>query len=161
MVFYCRFVISTSGFGFVGEVAEVVGFFIEGYRSGPFFISLIPVDTFVFGGLAFIAAVFNRAAFNVAAVLGESAQPQVPLSVIYAIVVDVIDDQMVGGVHNLAVHFDALAVFLSHSVNIIARPLGEPGIFAEARIIFGIDNGEFTAGKRYQPRRIVFGVGGP
>lgn len=82
MEFLGGLVIRLCGFGFVGEVAEVVGFVVESYRGGPFFTFLIPVDTFVFRGLALITAILYRPAFYIAAVLGEGAQPKVPLSII-------------------------------------------------------------------------------
>ena len=82
MVFFRSLIICTGGFDFVSEVAEVVGFIIKGYRGGPFFVFLMPANTFVLRGLAPIAAIFERAAFYIAAVLGEGAQPKVPLSII-------------------------------------------------------------------------------
>ena len=60
----------------------MVGFIIEGYRGDPFFTLLVSVDAFVLRGLVLVAAVFHRTAFDVAAVLGEGAQPKVPLSII-------------------------------------------------------------------------------
>ena len=48
MIFSSRSIISAGGFGFVGEVAEVVFFVVAMYLGGPFFTSLVPVDAFVF-----------------------------------------------------------------------------------------------------------------
>jgi len=73
----------------------------------------------------------------------------------------VINYEMVGGVGDLAVHFDAFAVFFSHSVAILVRTLCKPGILAQARVIFGIDDGEFAAGQRYQAWGAVLWVAGP
>ena len=81
MIFLRSLIVCVGGFGFVGEVAEV-DFVIEGYRGGPFFVFLMPANTFVLRGLAPVAAIFERAAFYIAAVLGEGAQPKVPLSII-------------------------------------------------------------------------------
>jgi len=82
---------------------------------------------------------------EVPAVLGESANTQVFLAVVQAVMVDVVHDQMVRSVHYLAVHFDAPAILLPHGVEIPARTLGEPGIFAQPQIVFGIDDGEQAA----------------
>jgi len=42
------FIIGEGGFGFVGEVAEVVFFVVAMYLGGPFFTSFVPVYAFVF-----------------------------------------------------------------------------------------------------------------
>ncbi len=48
VVFSSRSIISAGGVGFVGEVAEAVGFFVGGYLGGPFFVFFVPIDAFVF-----------------------------------------------------------------------------------------------------------------
>jgi len=81
--------------------------------------------------------------------------------VVQAVVVDVVNDEMVGGVEDLAVHFDAFSVFFSHGVVCSLATFCKPGEFAEAGIVFGIDYGEFSAGEGYEAGGVVFGVGGP
>jgi len=76
-------------------------------------------------------------------------------------VVDVVNDEMVGGVGDLAVHFDAFAVFFSNGVVIFRCAFGEPGVLAEERIVFGVNDGELAAGERYEARCAVLGFGGP
>jgi hypothetical protein len=82
------------------------------------------------------------AATEVAAVLGEGAKPKITLAVVQAVVVNVVDYEMVGGIEDLAVHFDAFAVFFSHGVVIVVCAFCEPGKMAEAWVVFGIDDGE-------------------
>ena len=41
-------VVGLGGVDFLGEVAEIVGFVVGGYLSGPFPPSSMPVDAFVF-----------------------------------------------------------------------------------------------------------------
>ncbi len=48
VIFSSGFVISSGGVGFVGKVSEAIGFFVGGYLCGPFFVSFVPVDAFVF-----------------------------------------------------------------------------------------------------------------
>ncbi len=48
VVFSSRPIVRAGGFGFVGEVAEAVGFFVGDYLCGPFFVFFVPVDAFVF-----------------------------------------------------------------------------------------------------------------
>ena len=62
MIFLSSSVVCTCRFDFVGEVAEVVGFVVEGYRSGPFFAFFVPMDSFVFRGLVLIAVIFHSEA---------------------------------------------------------------------------------------------------
>ena len=47
VVFLRGLVISLGGVDFIAEVAEVVDFVVEPYRSGPFFTSFATVDAFV------------------------------------------------------------------------------------------------------------------
>jgi len=86
---------------------------------------------------------------------------EVAIAVVQAVVVDVVSDEMVGGVGDLAVHFDAFAVFFSDSVVIFISAFSEPGILAEDGVVFGIYDGEFSLGKRYEAGCAVLGVRGP
>ncbi len=78
----------------------------------------------------------------VLAVLGEGAGAEVGVAVVQAIMVDVVNNEMVGSVGDLAVHFDAFAVFFSNGVVIFVSAFGEPGILAQVRVVFGVDDGE-------------------
>ena len=95
----------------------------------------------------------------VLAVLGEGCIAEVVIAVVQAVVVDVVNYEMVRGVGDLAVHFDAFAVFFSNGVIILRGAFSEPGVLAEERIVFGIDDGELSAGKRYEAGCGIFGVG--
>ncbi len=72
----------------------------------------------------------------------EGCKAKITPAVVQAVVVDVVNYEMVGGVHNLAVHFYAFAVFFSNGVVITRGAFGEPGILAQAGIVFGIYDGE-------------------
>ncbi len=159
MKFRSRSIISLCGFCFVGEIAEVAGFIIARYRSGPFFTSFVPVDAFVFRCFAPIAGVAKGAAFDIAAVLGEGADAKIPLAVVPAVVIDMVDDEMVRRAGYLAVHFDAPSVFLSNGVAIFSGAFGEPCIFTQGRIVLGVDDGKQAPGQGYQTWSIAVRIG--
>ena len=101
------------------------------------------------------------AATEIPAVLGEGANAKVFISIVQAVMVNMVNGQMVRGVGDLAVHFNALAVFFSNGVVILICSLGKPGVSAQAVVIFGIDDGEKSACQRYQAWRAAFCAGGP
>jgi len=74
--------------------------------------------------------------------LGESCKAKITPAVVQAVVVDVVNDEMVRGVGDLAVHFYAFAVFFSNGVVILGGAFGEPGVLTQAGIVFGIYDGE-------------------
>jgi len=93
--------------------------------------------------------------------LCESCKAKITPAVVQAVVVDVVNYEMVGGVGDLAVHFDAFAVFFSRGVVIIRGAFCEPGILAQDGVVFGVDDGKLAAGERYEARGAVLGFGGP
>jgi len=96
---------------------------------------------------------------EVPAVLGESADAQVFLAIVQSVMVDVVNDQMGRSVHYLPVHFDAPAAGFSHGVEIPVRTLGEPFIFAQPQVVFGVDDSELTASQRYNARSLFPYIG--
>ncbi len=154
MKFLSGFIIRPGCVAFVFEVAEVIGFVVEPYGRGPLLLSFVPMDASVFRGGP------GRPA-SISAVLGEGAQTQVRLAVVQAVVVDVVHDEMVRGVHDLTVHFDALAARFSHGVAILRRSFGEPCIATQTRIVLGIDDSAFAPCERDPPRREIMGISGP
>ncbi len=74
--------------------------------------------------------------------MGESCKAKITPAVVQAVVVDVVNDEMVGGVGDLAVHFYAFAVFFSNGVVILRGAFCEPGVLAQDGIVFGVDGGE-------------------
>ncbi|MHC4155825.1 MAG: hypothetical protein ACYST6_13005 [Planctomycetota bacterium] len=89
----------------------------------------------------------------------EKAESEVFLLVVQAVVVNVVDYEMVGGVGDLTVHFDAFSVLFSNSVVILICTFCEPGKPAEVRVVFGIDDGELSAGERDEAWCAAFAVG--
>ena len=151
VVFGCGPVVGSGGFDFFGEVAEVVAFVVGGYLGDPFAAPFVPVDAFVLR-----ASVADDA--QVPAVLGECAQTQVASAVVQAVVVDVIDDQMIGGFGDLAVHFDALAVVFAHGVAILGRAFCKPRVAAKPLVVGVVDYREQPARQGY---RAGYAASGP
>ena len=93
--------------------------------------------------------------------MSEGCIAEVGVAVVQAVVVDVVNDEMVGGVGDLAVHFDAFAVFFSNGVVIFISAFCEPGMLAQDGVVFGVDAGELAAGEKYEAGGAVLGFGGP
>ena len=93
--------------------------------------------------------------------MSEGRKAEIAIAVVQAVVVDVVNYEMVGGVGDLAVHFYAFAVFFSNGVVILISAFSEPGILAQDGVVFGVDDGELAAGERYEARGEVLGFGGP
>ena len=93
--------------------------------------------------------------------MSEGCIAEVGVAVVQAVVVDVVNDEMVGGVGDLAVHFYAFAIFFSNGVVIFISAFDEPGILAQDGVVFGVDDGELAAGKRYEAGGVVLGFCGP
>ncbi len=98
---------------------------------------------------------------EVAAVLGECADSQVCLAVVQAVMVFVVDYEMLGGVGDFAVHFDAPALPLAYGVAILRRAFCEPCVTAQTLVVLSVDYREQPAGQRNGSRQAAFGVAGP
>lgn len=96
----------------------------------------------------------------VLAVLREGCEAEVTPAVVQAVVVDMVNYEMVGGVCDLAVHFDAFSGFFSHGVECFPATFGKPGELAKALVVFGIDDGEPAAGEGYEAGCAILGAGG-
>jgi len=72
----------------------------------------------------------------------------------------VVNDEVVGGVGYLAVHFDAFAVLFANGVVVFRGAFSEPGILAQLGIVFGIDDCELAAGERYEAGCVILVAGG-
>ena len=80
--------------------------------------------------------------------------------VVQAIMVNVVNYEMVRGIEDLAVHFDAFAVFFADGVVFVTGTFCEPGEPVETGVVVGIDYGELSTGERYEAGCVSFGVGG-
>ena len=146
-------VVGSGGVDFFDEIAEVVALVVGGYLGGPFATPLVPVDAFVLRGLVPDAA-------QVPAVLGECTQAQVGSAVVQAVVVYVVNDEMVGGAGDLAVHFDAPAVLIADGVAIPGGAFREPCVAAKAFVVGGVDDREQASGQGDRARYAASRCGG-
>ena len=86
MIFLRRLIISSCGLDFVFEMAYGDGFAIGRNFGNPFFLASVPGDAFVFR----CAGVHSS--YYVAAVLLVGCEAKIGLSIIKAVIVDVVND---------------------------------------------------------------------
>ena len=87
-----------------------------------------------------------------AAVLSSGGESEVGLSVVEAVVVNMVDEQAGGVVHYLAVHVNifGLSIFTERGVSLGVKSGCDtfcivPIIIYQARVIFGVNDGKFSA----------------
>ena len=104
MIFSSGFVVGFGGFDFVFEVTERDGIAISGNFSNETLLAGVPIYTFVFR-----AGVFPF--FLVAVVLGAGCGAEVCLSIVQAVMIDVVNDEAGGDFYYTAVHVNWGRVF--------------------------------------------------
>lgn len=95
------------------------------------------------------------------AVLCAGGEAEVGLSVVEAVVVNMVDEQAGGVVHYLAVHVNifGLSFFVARGVSLGVKSGGEfcgvPIILYQARVIFGVNDGEFASREGYAAKGVA------
>ena len=74
--------------------------------------------------------------------------------------VDVVDDEVVGGVFYLSVHFYGFAFVFSDGVVCVVCGFGEPFEYGKAGVVIGVYDSELCACQRDDSGSVVFWVGG-
>ena len=126
---------------------------VDTYLSAPLFPPLIQPDPFI--SRAAIAGTL----LSVAYVLREGGRAQIGLAIIKTVVIDVIDQHIIGDFAYLAVH--EVPASFARSVNPISRVErraalgGKPFISGEPEEIVRIDEGELALSQRYPAERIA------
>jgi len=101
--------------------------------------------------------------YPVVAVLHACGGSQVRFAIIVAVMVDMIDEKMVGRVDNLSMHLNGDSLLANPRIP--ARIIGHrtpdhvPFVFIQSLEIFRIDDGVFALGKRYPAEGVA--VTGP
>ena len=123
MVFSGGGVVGLGRLDFVIEYPDIYFLAVVSQGSYPFTSLFVPVDTFVF------RCAFAGVGFVVYGVLLVGDYSEIFLSIVFAIVIDVVDYHAFGRVHNFSVHvndvkavFEAngvLSVFESHKVPVV------------------------------------------
>lgn len=99
MVLFGGGVVSLGRFFFIVEMAEVNGFAMGINSCGPFFVVFVPMNAFILRGGISVRAL-------VSVVLGLCAVAKVLLSIVQAIVIDVVTEKMRGSICEEAMHKD-------------------------------------------------------
>ena len=142
MIFDGRLVISFGRLALVTEMAQEFSLAAAGDRCSPQPSVLIERDAFVAGAL-----------LSVVSVLSGGGRAQVGLAVVKAVVVDVIDNHIIGDSEHFAVHGEPVpfALFENRANRIEGRAAfyGVPIALGEPEIIVRIDDGVLALGQRY------------
>ena len=145
MILYSGGVVGFCGGGFVIETAEANYPSIDLDLSGPFFSVLSPGDTFIFRSAVFYASSL------VEVVLCDCRGTEICLSVVKAVVVYMVDDEMVGNFQDLAVHKEHLflgAARVAGGVKAVFASLGIPFLPGKVVVIFRVDDSVKASGQR-------------
>jgi len=152
VVFFCGFVVGFCGQDFVSEVTELDGIAIGGNFGNELLFAGIVAYTFVFR-----AGVFSF--FRVAVVLGAGRGAEVRLSIVEAVMIDVVNDTARGDFYYTAVHVNGGRVFSCRGVALgvksVAVLSNVPFVFAEPIVIFGVNDGKLALCKGYPAERIA------
>ena len=98
MIFSSSIIVGAGGVEFVFEVAEEFHFVVDADLGGPLIHRFFPADTLVLRTACF--GEFSPVAY----VLGISCDPQICLSVVEAVLVDVVGDEAFGDFDDFVVH---------------------------------------------------------
>ena len=98
--------------------------------------------------------------YPVVAVLHASRRPEVGFSIVQAVMVDMVDELPVTGVHNHPVHRYALMPAFtdcSTSCCVVAsrKPRCLPFVFGQAVVVFGVDDGVLSLRQSYSSEGIA------
>ena len=155
MIFSSGFVVCFGGFEFACKGAEVDSFAIDADAGAPSLHIVRPVDALVFRA---------RVRFElppVPDVLRVRCRPEVRLSIVQAVMVDVVAEHAGGNIDEKIVHLEIFSLFLFsvrqrvHGVPCARAFLGVPLVCPQPVVIFGIDDGEFTARQRDFPESVA------
>ena len=158
MVFFGCFIVGLCGFDFVFEVTEGDSIAVGCDFSNELFFTGVVAYAFVLR-----AGVFSF--FPVAVVLGAGHGAEVCLSIVEAVMVDVVNYPARGDFYDTAVHVNGTRVFscvgIALGVKCAAVLSDVPFVFTELFVIFGINEGKHTLCKVYAAERIAVAEAAP
>ena len=155
MIFSSGFVVCFGGFEFACKGAEVDSFAIDADAGAPSLHIVRPVDALVFRA---------RVRFElppVPDVLRVRCRPEVRLSIVQAVMVDVVAEHAGGNIDEKTVHLEIFSLFLFSVRQRVYRVpgarafLGVPFVGPQPVVIFGIDDREFSTRKRDFPESVA------
>ena len=152
MVLPGGFVVGFCGLDFIFEVSEGDGIAISCDFGDELLFSGIEAYAFVFR-----ACVFSF--FRVAVVLGAGGWAQVGLSIVEAVMIDVVNDAAGRDFYDTAVHVNRGRCFscggIALGVRSVAVFSNMPSVFAELFVIFGVNDGKPALCQGYAAERIA------
>jgi hypothetical protein len=155
VVFSGGLVVGFGGIKLVFEGAEVNSFSVDADSGPPSIHIFCKVDAFVFrAGVGFEFS-------SVPDVLGVGYGSEVCLSVVEAVVVDVVAEHAMGDVDDEMVHVGVFAgLFFSvgqraDGIKGVYVFLGVPFVFHQAVIVLGVNDGEFAPGEGDFSKRVA------
>lgn len=148
------FVVCLCGLHFVVEASEVPALAVAAYLDVPFLRFLVEAHAFVLRGWVLFEV------YAVVAVLPVCCRSQVSFSIVEAIMVDVIDVQVIGQIENLAVHQNMLPCALADThrpvcVTRVPGLIGLPFVLVQMLEIVRIDDSILALGKGYPAKGIA------
>ncbi len=158
VVYFCCFVVCFCGFDFICEVSEGDGIAVGGYFGNELLFAGVEAYTFVFR-----AGIFSF--FLVAVVLGAGCWAEVRLSIVEAVMVDVVNDAAGGDFYYTAVHVNGARVFFCWGVALgvtsVAVLSDVPSVLTQLFVIFGVNDCKLALCQGYAAERIAVAEAAP
>ena len=105
MVFFCGFVVCLSGLFFVFERSDEFLLSVIAYNYSPFLYLFDPTDSSIFRGL-----ILSKV-FSVVVILRACCGSEICFSIVQAVMIDVVDEEIVGRADYFTVHHDRNILF--------------------------------------------------
>jgi len=141
VIFFGGVVVGLGGLDFVFEVSECDGIAIGGNFSNELIFAGVEAYTFISGTCVF-------SFFGVAVVLGAGCGAQVCLSIVKAVMIDVVNDEVRGDFYYEAVHINGCRVFscggVALGVKSVAVLSDVPFVLTQRFVIFGVNDCKFA-----------------
>ena len=152
MVFFGCDIICLCGPDFVFEVSEGDGIAVGGYFGDELLFAGVEAYTFILR-----AGVFSF--LRIAVVLGAARGAEVRLSIVEAVMVDMVNDIARGDFYYTTVHVNGGGYFSCGGVALGVKGAAVfgnvPFVFAEPFVIFGVNDGKHTLCQGYAAERIA------
>jgi hypothetical protein len=99
VVLFCGFVVCLCGVDFFFEISDEFVLAVIAYLDHPFLFLFLPTDSFVFRGWILSEV------YPVVAVLSGCCGSQASFSIVQAVMINVVDEEMAGRVYYFTMHF--------------------------------------------------------
>jgi len=155
MIELCGLVVGLGGGELILEISDGGSLAIRADLGDPAFFPAVPGDAFVSGG----AGLSDSS--GVAIILGAGGRADIGLSVVQAVMIDVVRHHTGRDLHYLAVHVngDTASVSAERGVALGVEGVAVfgdvPFVLVQSLVIFGIHDGEFALGQAYPAKGVA------